>query len=61
MMTSTQEKVCVIALSLIGYSSFSFSVESLFDTPQDMEPTFVDDVLDMFGADGGFDSSKKWI
>ncbi|MGR5431092.1 BamA/TamA family outer membrane protein [Vibrio astriarenae] len=47
--------VCALALSSAAYAS---SVEPLFDTPEYLEHTFVDDVLDVFGADGEFDESK---
>lgn len=36
----------------------STSVEPLFDTPEYLEHTWVDEVLDVFGADGEFDDSK---
>lgn len=34
------------------------AVEPLFETPEDMEPTWIDNILSVFGADGKFDDSK---
>lgn len=51
----------ILLVSLFALSTFSNSataVEPLFDTPKDMEPTWVDDILSVFGADGEFDESK---
>lgn len=49
-----------IILSTILFISnpLTAAVEPLFDTPKDMKPTWVDNLLDVFGADGGFDESK---
>ena len=48
----------ILLLSLFAFSSAAVAVEPLFDTPKDMEPTWVDDILSVFGADGEFDESK---
>ncbi|WP_076416039.1 BamA/TamA family outer membrane protein [Shewanella sp. UCD-KL12] len=54
----------ILLLTLFAFSAFSafskgaMAVEPLFDTPKDMEPTWVDDILSVFGADGEFDDSK---
>ncbi|GIU53925.1 BamA/TamA family outer membrane protein [Shewanella sp. KT0246] len=48
----------ILLLSLFAFSSAAVAVEPLFDTPKDMEPTWVDDILSVFGADGEFDDSK---
>lgn len=49
----------IILSTLLLTSTPSFAeVEPLFETPKDMEPTWVDNLLDVFGADGGFDDSK---
>ncbi|USD41345.1 BamA/TamA family outer membrane protein [Vibrio sp. SCSIO 43135] len=47
-----------LALSL-GTSSAFAEVKPLFETPEDMEPTWVDNILEHFGADGEFDDSKS--
>ncbi|QFU21166.1 outer membrane protein assembly factor [Shewanella eurypsychrophilus] len=51
----------ILLLSLFVFSTFSKSaiaVEPLFETPEDMEPTWVDNILSVFGADGEFDETK---
>lgn len=48
----------ILLLTLCAFSNLAVAVEPLFDTPKDMEPTWVDDILSVFGADGEFDQSK---
>ncbi|WP_144211605.1 BamA/TamA family outer membrane protein [Shewanella donghaensis] len=48
----------ILLLSLLALSHSTFAVEPLFETPEDMEPTWVDDIFSVFGADGEFDDSK---
>ena len=48
----------ILLLTLLAFSSATLAVEPLIDTPEDMEPTWVDDILSIFGADGEFDDSK---
>ena len=48
----------ILLLSLFAFSNVAVAVEPLFETPKDMEPTWVDDILSVFGADGEFDESK---
>lgn len=48
----------LIFSNLVIFSNLAIAVEPLFDTPVDMEPTWVDDTLSIFGADGEFDESK---
>ncbi|MGR5269917.1 BamA/TamA family outer membrane protein [Vibrio astriarenae] len=43
---------------VLSSSAYASSVEPLFDTPEYLEHTFVDEVLDVLGADGEFDESK---
>ncbi|WP_394242536.1 BamA/TamA family outer membrane protein [Vibrio astriarenae] len=47
--------LCALALSSSVYAS---NVEPLFETPEYLEHTWVDEVLDVFGADGEFDENK---
>ncbi|QDE31140.1 BamA/TamA family outer membrane protein [Shewanella polaris] len=47
-----------LLLALFVFSNAATAVEPLFETPQDMEPTWVDDILSVFGADGEFDDTK---
>ncbi|WP_434341052.1 BamA/TamA family outer membrane protein [Motilimonas cestriensis] len=48
----------VLLSLLLCANSAHAVVEPLFDTPADMEPTWIDNTLSVFGADGGFDDSK---
>ncbi|MCG9728470.1 outer membrane protein assembly factor [Shewanella sp. Isolate13] len=48
----------ILLLTLCAFSNLAIAVEPLFDTPKDMQPTWVDDILSVFGADGEFDQSK---
>ncbi|WP_076538336.1 BamA/TamA family outer membrane protein [Shewanella sp. UCD-KL21] len=48
----------ILFLVCMAFSSASIAVEPLFETPKDMQPTWVDDILSVFGADGEFDDSK---
>ena len=48
----------ILLLSLFVFSNAAIAVEPLFETPEDMEPTWVDDILSVFGADGEFDETK---
>ena len=45
-------------LNLTFFTASTLAVEPLFNTPEDMDPTWVDNLLNVFGADGGFDDSK---
>ncbi|MDO6775086.1 BamA/TamA family outer membrane protein [Shewanella sp. 3_MG-2023] len=45
-------------LVFMAFSNASVAVEPLFETPEDMQPTWVDDILSVFGADGEFDDTK---
>jgi len=47
-----------LLLTLCAFSNLAVAVEPLIETPENMEPTFVDDILSVFGADGEFDQSK---
>ncbi|QYK13398.1 outer membrane protein assembly factor [Shewanella rhizosphaerae] len=48
----------ILCLSLLACSQMAAAVEPLIETPKDMQPTWVDEILDVFGADGEFDESK---
>ena len=48
----------ILLLTLCAFSNAALAVEPLFETPENMEPTWVDDILSVFGADGEFDESK---
>ncbi|GIU19887.1 MULTISPECIES: BamA/TamA family outer membrane protein [unclassified Shewanella] len=48
----------ILLLSLLALSHQAAAVEPLFETPKDMQPTWVDDILSVFGADGEFDETK---
>ncbi|AQS38182.1 Surface antigen [Shewanella psychrophila] len=48
----------ILLLSLFVFSNAAIAVEPLFETPEDMEPTWVDDILSVFGADGEYDETK---
>ena len=48
----------ILLLTLCAFSNLAVAVEPLFETPKDMQPTWVDDILSVFGADGEFDQSK---
>ena len=54
-----QKKSVCLALCILIFPLSSYSVEPLFDTPSDMEPTIIDRVLDVFGADAGFNDKEK--
>ncbi|MGK0408775.1 MAG: outer membrane protein assembly factor BamA [Shewanella psychromarinicola] len=47
-----------LLLALFVFSNTALAVDPLFDTPQDMEPTWIDNILSVFGADGEFDDTK---
>lgn len=47
-----------LLLTLCAFSNLAVAVEPLFETPEEMEPTWVDNILSVFGADGEFDESK---
>jgi outer membrane protein assembly factor BamA len=48
----------ILLLTLFAFSNVAVAVEPLFETPENMEPTWVDNILSVFGADGEFDDSK---
>ena len=48
----------ILLLTLCAFSSATIAVEPLFETPENMQPTWVDEILSVFGADGEFDESK---
>lgn len=48
----------ILLLTLFAFPNLAVAVESLFETPENMEPTWVDNILSVFGADGEFDESK---
>ncbi|BAJ03764.1 BamA/TamA family outer membrane protein [Shewanella violacea] len=48
----------ILLLTLFAFSNAAIAVDPLFETPEDMEPTWVDNILSVFGADGEFDDSK---
>lgn len=48
----------ILLFTLLVFSNLAIAVEPLFETPENMEPTWVDDILEVFGADGEFDDSK---
>ena len=48
----------ILLLTLLALSNQAAAVEPLFETPKDMQPTWVDDILSVFGADGEFDETK---
>lgn len=48
----------ILLLTLLALSNQAAAVEPLFETPKDMQPTWIDDILSVFGADGEFDQSK---
>ncbi|PKH32584.1 MULTISPECIES: BamA/TamA family outer membrane protein [Shewanella] len=47
-----------LLLTLFVFSNAATAVEPLFETPKDMQPTWIDDILSVFGADGEFDDTK---
>jgi outer membrane protein assembly factor BamA len=47
-----------LLLALFILSNTANAVEPLFETPKDMQPTWIDDILSVFGADGEFDDTK---
>ncbi|MEH6734966.1 MAG: BamA/TamA family outer membrane protein [Shewanella sp.] len=47
-----------LLLTLFVFSHAATAVEPLFETPKDMQPTWIDDILSVFGADGEFDDTK---
>lgn len=48
----------ILLLTLFVFSNLAIAVDPLFETPEDMEPTWVDNILSVFGADGEFDETK---
>ncbi|WOT04729.1 BamA/TamA family outer membrane protein [Shewanella youngdeokensis] len=48
----------IFLLSLYAISNVAVAVDPLYETPENMEPTWVDNILSVFGADGGFDETK---
>ncbi|EDQ00064.1 BamA/TamA family outer membrane protein [Shewanella benthica] len=48
----------ILLLSLFVFSNVAIAVEPLFAMPEDMEPTWLDNILSIFGADGEFDETK---
>lgn len=48
----------ILLLTLFAFPNLAVAVEPLFETPENMEPTWVDNILSVFGADGEFDDSK---
>ncbi|TVP15678.1 BamA/TamA family outer membrane protein [Shewanella sp. KCT] len=48
----------ILCFSLLAFSQLAAAVEPLIETPKDMQPTWIDEILDVFGADGEFDESK---
>ncbi|MEZ8184377.1 hypothetical protein EGC79_00305 [Shewanella vesiculosa] len=47
-----------LLLALFIFSNAANAVEPLFETPKDMQPTWIDNILSVFGADGEFDDTK---
>jgi hypothetical protein len=48
----------ILLFTLCAFSNLAIAVDPLFETPEDMQPTWIDDILSVFGADGGFDETK---
>ncbi|GIU50071.1 membrane protein [Shewanella sairae] len=48
----------ILLLTFLALSNQAIAVEPLFETPKDMQPTWVDEILSVFGADGEFDETK---
>ncbi|MEZ9201792.1 BamA/TamA family outer membrane protein [Vibrio splendidus] len=57
-MKSTSLSLCSVTVALLSAGALAEPIEPLFETPEYLEHTWVDDVLDVFGADGEFDDSK---
>ncbi|MEG3696759.1 hypothetical protein V5098_27035, partial [Vibrio coralliirubri] len=57
-MKSISLSLCSTTIALLSTGALAESIEPLFETPEYLEHTWVDDVLDVFGADGEFDESK---
>lgn len=57
-MKSTSLPLCSVTVALFSAGVLAEPIEPLFETPEYLEHTWVDDVLDVFGADGEFDDSK---
>ncbi|MEZ9320305.1 BamA/TamA family outer membrane protein [Vibrio sp. 10N.286.51.E5] len=57
-MKSTSLPLCSVSVALFSAGVLAEPIEPLFETPEYLEHTWVDDVLDVFGADGEFDDSK---
>ncbi|MEZ8121735.1 BamA/TamA family outer membrane protein [Vibrio splendidus] len=57
-MKSTSLSLCSVTVALFSAGALAEPIEPLFETPEYLEHTWVDDVLDVFGADGEFDESK---
>lgn len=47
-----------LLLALFIFSNAANAVQPLFETPKDMQPTWIDNILSVFGADGEFDDTK---
>ena len=57
-MKSTSLSLCSVTVALFSAGALAEPIEPLFETPEYLEHTWVDDVLDVFGADGEFDESE---
>lgn len=57
-MKSTPLSLCSAAVALFSAGVLAEPIQPLFETPEYLEHTWVDDVLNVFGADGEFDESK---
>ncbi|MEZ8859706.1 BamA/TamA family outer membrane protein [Vibrio sp. 10N.247.311.51] len=57
-MNSTSISLCSVTVALFSAGALAEPIEPLFETPEYLKHTWVDDVLDVFGADGEFDESK---
>lgn len=57
-MKSTPLSLCSAVVALLSAGALAEPIEPLFETPEYLEHTWVDDLLDVFGADGEFDESK---
>lgn len=57
-MKPTSLSLCSVTIALFSAGALAEPIEPLFETPEYLEHTWVDDVLDVFGADGEFDDSK---
>ncbi|MEL0609327.1 BamA/TamA family outer membrane protein [Vibrio echinoideorum] len=57
-MKSISLSLCSVTTALLSAGALAEPIEPLFETPEYLEHTWVDDVLGVFGADGEFDESK---